>query len=147
MNDHHSTALQIAINIPIKISEALPRLLLNETEFTPSLSSYRGSAKGFVLWQEVLDPGYYQRPLEERFEIARVLGRYHEPKVFKTALDRDSVIRPWTEGNCETLNVIARSIGRIWVDYTGGNSMSDHETYHAVLEGNCERSSAHQSPH
>lgn len=47
-----------------------PRLLLNETEREPSLACYEGSKEGFSMWQQTLDPLYYQRPIEERFAVA-----------------------------------------------------------------------------
>lgn len=133
----------------VRCSNEIPRLLFNETEFTPSLSNYRGSANGFVLWQEALDPIYYQRPLEERLEIARVVALGNEYEVFKKALDRDSILHPLTKENCETANVIAQSIGRKWGSFsqdTDGSLVSYHELRREDLEGDCERNSAEWSP-
>ena len=48
----------------------LPRLLMNETERGSDLCLYRGSKEGFSLWQQALDPLYYQKPLVERIEVA-----------------------------------------------------------------------------
>lgn len=43
---------------------------MNETEHEIDLDSYEGSKEGFSVWQQYLDPLYYQRPLEERVGIA-----------------------------------------------------------------------------
>lgn len=94
MNGNHSTALQLGMKFPNRFPKRFPRLLFNETEFTPSSLEYRGSAKGFVLWQESLDPIYYQRPLEDRCEVARDFAWGNEYELFKTALHRDQLSIP-----------------------------------------------------
>ena len=57
-------------NIPAKEEIKIPRLLINETERRPDLDWYSGSKEGFSLWQQALDPFYYQKPLTERIEVA-----------------------------------------------------------------------------
>jgi hypothetical protein len=147
--DNHSTPLLLAILSWWKDSEAFPRLLFNVTEFTPSLGYYRGSAKGFIIWQEALDPTYYQRPLEERFIVANQLAWRNGSGVFRTALDRSSVLHPSIKENCEILHTIAGVIVSSWAllyDITEHSSRSDYETHQAELRGNYERNGTHESP-
>ena len=71
--DAYSTSLQLVISNHINYLEAVQgsRLLLNETEYDEiDISWYCGSREGFSMWQQSLDPLYYQRPLKERVGIA-----------------------------------------------------------------------------
>ena len=65
------TALELYIsNFTAKEEIKIPRLLLNETESGSDLGWYSGPKEGFSLWQQALDPIFYQRPLEERIDVA-----------------------------------------------------------------------------
>lgn len=113
-NNDYSTPLYLAIMSLSKRSEVFPRLLFNETEVTPSLRIYNGSAEGFIVWQEALDPTYYQRPFEERFELANSLAQRNGSAVFRIALDRGSILHSSNKENDEILHVIAASIKLDW---------------------------------
>ena len=52
------------------------RLLLSDTDHDIDLSRYRGPSEGFTKWQRIVDPLYYQRPFEERAEIASKMDTY-----------------------------------------------------------------------
>ena len=65
----------------------IPRLLLNETERGSDLDWYSGSKEGFSLWQQALDPFFYQSPLEERIEVAFSLaGNDNGPDILRLSL-------------------------------------------------------------
>lgn len=65
----------------------VPRLLLNETERETNMGYYRGPKEGFSIWQQSADPFYYERPLEERFEVATTLSyRGNGPDVLRLSL-------------------------------------------------------------
>ena len=65
----------------------VPRLLLNETERETNMGYYRGPKEGFLIWQQSLDPLYYQRPFEERFEVATSLAYWgNAPDVLRLSL-------------------------------------------------------------
>ena len=69
-------------------------LLLNETEHEIDLGCYKGpSGEGFSGWQQVLDPTYHQRPLEDRVAVAKCLmrGSINGYDVVRRALSLDSV--------------------------------------------------------
>ena len=65
----------------------VPRLLLNETERGSDLGWYSGPKEGFSLWQQALDPFFYQRPLEERINVAFSLaGNNNGPDVLRLSV-------------------------------------------------------------
>ena len=65
----------------------VPRLLLNETERGFDLGLYSGPKEGFSLWQQALDPFFYQRPLEERMNVAFSLaGSNNGPDVLRLSV-------------------------------------------------------------
>lgn len=105
----YSLPLQIVLHDDMNYLKAVggSRLLLNETGCEPDLSNYQGSGEGFSMWQQALDPLYYQRPLEERYEVAMALT-YHQngPEVLRSALARGalpSLTHCMTDRNGETL--------------------------------------------
>ena len=63
-------------NFTAKEEIKIPRLLLNETERESDLGWYSGPKEGFSLWQQALDPFFYQRPLEERMKLAFSLAEH-----------------------------------------------------------------------
>ena len=74
-------------NITAKEEIKIPRLLLNETERDSDLGLYSGPKEGFSLWQQALDPFFYQRPLEERIEVAFSVAKHdNELDVFRLAV-------------------------------------------------------------
>lgn len=114
----YSLPLQIVLHNDMNYLKAVggSRLLLNETGREPDLSYYQGSKEGFLMWQQALDPLYYQRPLEERFKVAMSLAyRRNGPKVLRSALARGalpSLAHCLTDRNGETLlHAIAWNIG------------------------------------
>lgn len=63
---------------PLQNIEALldvARLLIQETDSEPDFRSYFGPKEGFCVWQQNADPLYYEKPLQERIEIAIALAR------------------------------------------------------------------------
>lgn len=149
-NNNHSTPLYLAITSLIRRSEVFPRLLFNETEVTPSLRHYNGSVEGFIRWQETLDSTYYQRPFEERFELARFLAPRNGSAVFRTALDRGSILHSLKKENCEILHVIAASIEYNWMlpsRYPEGTLMSCYCMRRDHAKGKNERNIEGESPH
>ena len=87
----YSTALEslVLISENDNCLEAVERsrLLLHETEHETNLGFYRGSREGFSIWQRCLDPFYYQRPIEDRIDIAMGLAwGGNEPSVLRVAL-------------------------------------------------------------
>lgn len=114
----YSLPLQIVLRDDMNYFKAVEgsRLLLNETGREPDLSMYQGSKEGFSMWQQALDPLYYQRPLEERFEVAMSLAyRHNRPEVLRSALARGalpSLAHCMTDRNGETLlHAITWNIG------------------------------------
>lgn len=103
----------------------VPRLLLNETERETNMGYYRGSKEGFSIWQQSADPFYYERPLEERFDVAKTLSyRGNGPDVLRLSL-APGPLPPLAysiiNGHGMTLlNTIARSMGRkmLWSRYS-----------------------------
>lgn len=62
-----------ALCLPGKFQEALDtsRLLLSKAEIGPDdLKYYRSPEKGFTLWQQHMDPHYYEKSLQERVGTA-----------------------------------------------------------------------------
>ena len=82
------TALQIYIgNVSAREEIKIPRLLLNETGRESDLDWYSGSKEGFSLWQQALDPFFYQRPLKERIEVAFTLAEQDNgPDILRLSL-------------------------------------------------------------
>lgn len=113
------TPLEIVLYDDMNYLKAVegPRLLLNETEREPDLACYLGSKQGFSMWQQALDPLYYQRSLEERFEVAMSLtyGWKNGPEVLRLALARGalpSLAHCMTNRFGETLlHAVARGMG------------------------------------
>ena len=64
------------------------RLVLSETDQDIDLTKYTGSSEGFTMWQQIVDPLYYQRPFEERARIAANIYTYDDewPSVVRKAL-------------------------------------------------------------
>ena len=64
------------------------RLLIQETDHELDLHSYNGPKEGFCMWQQNADPLYYERPLQERFEIAITLAHdvWNGPDTFRVSL-------------------------------------------------------------
>lgn len=90
----YSTPLEAILWNGMQYLEAVERLrlLLNETEREPDLACYLGSKEGFSMWQQALDPLYYQRPIEERFEIAvKLASSLNGPEVVRLALTRGAL--------------------------------------------------------
>lgn len=46
---------------------------MNKTELEINLGNYNGPCEGFSTWQKIVDPLYYDRPLEERVDVATSL--------------------------------------------------------------------------
>ena len=46
------------------------RLFVNDLEREPEMADFYGSKEGFSVWQQFLEPFYYQRSLKERVEVA-----------------------------------------------------------------------------
>lgn len=117
----YSTPLEIVLYDDKCNSNAVGvlRLLLNETEREPNLAWYRGSKEGFSMSQQDLDPLYYQRPLEERFEVAMSLADCgNGPEVLRLALARGalpSLAHCMTNCNGETL---LHAVASGWVERT-----------------------------
>ena len=93
-----------------------PRLLLNETEHEIDMRWYRGSKEGFSIWQQALDPLYYHRPLEERFEVAMEVSHIgNGPEVLRLALapgPLPSLVCSMIDSDGQTLlHALARCIG------------------------------------
>ena len=83
------TPLEIVLYDDMNYLKAVegPRLLLNETECEPRLGLYSGSKEGFSMWQQTLDPLYYQRSLKERFQVAMSLVYgWNGPEILRLAL-------------------------------------------------------------
>lgn len=109
------------------------RLLLRQTEIEPQLSQYGGPKEGFLMLQQHTDSLYYERPLEERIEVATSLAEdslMNPPEVFKIALARDGIFAPALfpkNKRGETLlHIVAGNIGRL-VRYTS-------EKLHGILK-------------
>ncbi len=149
-NNNHSTPLYLAIASPSNCSEDFPRLLFNKTEFIPSLENYNGSAGGLILWQETLDPTYYQRPFEERFELAAFLAVANGSALFRTALDRDSILHSSSVEGFRTFIVIAASIvrnGAILSEYPEAPYKAYYERPRENIKGRCKRNIEDEKPH
>ena len=103
----------------------VPRLLLNETEREPSMRYYRGPKEGFSNWQQSVDPFYYERPLEERFEVATALSyKGNGPDVLRLSL-APGLLPPMAysiinDHGMTLLNVVARCMGTkmLWSQYS-----------------------------
>lgn len=84
--DWRRTALEFAMRCPNPLE--LPRLLLSKTEREPDLRNFYGPPEGFSMWQQAIDPLYYQRPLEERVDLACYLVSIgNDAEVFRIALN------------------------------------------------------------
>ena len=115
----YSTSLEWAMFVGMNSGEVvdLPRLLSNETERETNMGYYRGPKEGFSIWQQSADPFYYERPLEERFEVATTLSySANGPDVLRLSLAPGplpplaySIIN---DEGMTLLNVVARSMGR-----------------------------------
>lgn len=100
----------------------VPRLLLNETERETNMGYYQGPKEGFSIWQQSADPFYYERPLEERFEVATtLLYAGNGPDVLRLSLAPGplpplaySIIN---KDGITLLNIVARSMGS-WSHYS-----------------------------
>ena len=95
----------------------VPRLLLNETERETNMGYYRGPKEGFSIWQQSVDPYYYERPLQERFDVATTLSyQGHGPDVLRLSL-APGPLPPLAysiidDHGMTLLNTVARSMGR-----------------------------------
>ena len=116
----YSTALELLLldnhNDCLEVVER-SRLLLHETEHETDLGNYCGSREGFSIWQRCLDPFYYQRPIEDRMEIAMNLAMSgNEPGVLRVSLAPGPLphfTHPTTDdGRRSLLNEVAR--GMAW---------------------------------
>lgn len=68
-------------------TSGLWRLLLDKTDRELDLGNFIGSSGGFSHWQRIVDPLYYQRPVEERLAVAFSLVRSRSrPDVVRRAL-------------------------------------------------------------
>ena len=72
-------------------------MLMMNPEVDPSfLRFYRGPVEGFTLWQQSLNPQYYEIALEERVEMAIAICRspfFIGPALLSRALTRDHIPR------------------------------------------------------
>ena len=106
-----------------KVVDAL-RLLLNETERETNMGYYCGPKEGFSIWQQSADPFYYERPLEERFEVATTLSyKGNGPDVLRLSLalgPLPSLAYTIRNDHGMLLNAVARSMGRkmLWSHYS-----------------------------
>lgn len=99
----------------------LSRSLMMKAEVDPSfLRFYNGSEEVFTLWQQSLNPEYYEIALEERIEVTIELCWYHfsnGPALFRRALTRDHIPRlsvGMRNGKGQTLlHAVALNIGEI----------------------------------
>ena len=94
----------------------VPRLLLNGTERETNMGYYWGPKEGFSIWQQSVDPFYYKRPLEERFEVATTLSyRGNGPDVLRLSLALGPLpslaYSMINDDGMILLNVVARSMG------------------------------------
>lgn len=100
-----------------------PRLLLNETEHEIDIRQYRGSKEGFILWQQYLDPLYYQRTLKDRVTVAIHLAFINNgPEVIRISLAHGPLpplAHAMTTSYGETLlNAVASAMGKYMVKNT-----------------------------
>jgi hypothetical protein len=110
-----------ALCFPGKFQEALDtsRLLLSKAEIDPDdLKYYRGPEEGFTLWQQHMNPHYYEKSLQERVEIATGFtdrGPVNGPLLIRRAIARDDIPRlavSMRNGIGETLlHAVGKSIG------------------------------------
>ena len=99
----------------------MSRLLTKKAEVEPDfLRFYHGSEEVFILWQQSLDPQYYEIPLKERVEVAIGLSWEHfsnGPAVFRRALTMDHIPRlavSMRDGKGRTLlHAVALRIGEV----------------------------------
>ena len=99
----------------------LSRSLTKKAEVDPSfLRFYHGSVEVFTLWQQSLNPLYYEIALEERVEVTIELCWYHfsnGPALFRRALTRDHIPRlavGMRNGKGQTLlHAVALNIGKL----------------------------------
>ena len=94
------------------------RLLLRESDSPPELAFYRGPKEGFSLFQQSTDPVYYQRPIEERLDVAYNMVWYHgyTTALLQTVLgdniDAAQASSLVVRRGTTVLHIIARAIGR-----------------------------------
>ena len=69
----------------VKKALEIAYLLLPESSTDFDLTFY-ATTQGFSLWQQHVDPDYYQRPLEERVRIAFTLVPYNNSAVLRKAI-------------------------------------------------------------
>ena len=116
--NEYSTSLEWAMCGATNSGEVVDvlRLLLNETERETNMGYYWGPKEGFSIWQQSADPFYYERPLEERFEVATTLSYMgNGPDVLRLSLALGpfpSLAYSIINDHGMLLNAVARSMGR-----------------------------------
>ena len=117
----------------------IPRLLLNEAERGADLDRYSGSKEGFSLWQQALDPFFYQRPLVERIKVAYTLaGNRNGPDVLRLSValgPLPPLAHSTTDFRGRTLlHAVARGMGSMlcW----NRSSLSEVSSHRSVKDSN-----------
>ena len=115
------------------------------------LRFYHGSEEVFTLWQQSLNPQYYEIALEERIEVAIELCWYHfsnGPALFRRALTRDHIPRlaiGMRNGKGQTLlHAVALNIGEL-AQYISSHPLADTREDEEALAGRSERPNVKES--
>ena len=130
----------------------ISRLLTKKAEVELSfLRFYHGSAEDFTLWQQSLDPQYYDIAMEERIEVTIGLCWQHfsnGPALFRRALTKDHIPRlavGMRDGKRRTLlHAVALRIGEL-VQYISVHPLSESKTDEEDLAGISDQANPRES--
>ncbi len=153
MLSRYRSAAELAIesHFPTDLVD-ISRLLTKKAEVDTSfLRFYHGSEEVFTLWQQSLDPQYYELPLKERIEVAIGLCWEHfsnGPALFRRALTRDHIPRPaigMRDGKGRTLlHAVALRIGEV-VQYISIHPLSKSKGDEEDLAGTSDQAGIRKS--
>ena len=138
--DGCSSALEYALSNFVMSTPPVKtlRLLLSTTEKEANIGFYRGSAEGFSLCQQALDPLYYQRSLEDRVATAiQLANRYNVSETLRLSLARGPLppLPPSIVGGSgrSLLSIIALGMGQFFL--CGWEQREQSEDYIAEISG------------
>lgn len=115
---------------------------MTKAEVDPSfLRFYNGPEEVFTLWQQSLNPQYYEIALEERVEVTIAICRYplpNGPALFRRALTRDHIPRlavgMRNSKGRTLLHAVARNIGEL-AQFISTHTLVKTEKDEEVLAG------------